>query len=209
MSRIDYTKELDWLYKGSVKKPDFVDVPSFNFLMIDGSGDPNRSKFFREAMYLVFNVAWTIKTLPGHKQKSPGYFDYVIPPIEGLWWTDSGKFSWQRKNDWKWTIMIMQPEFVDRKLVEDVVLELSERKPDRLYAKVRFDNYHEGICVKMLHNNLYQNIPETLDKMSQLLKVKGLVDSGKVHEIFLTDPRKIPADNYRTLLRIPVKQIEK
>lgn len=204
MGKIDITRELDWLYRGSVKKPDFVDVPPFNFLVINGYGDPNRSRFFREAMYLIFNVSLAIKDSCRKMNRADGYFDYIIPPIEGLWFTEKGTFSWQRKNEWKWKIMIMQPEFITKKMVDEILSELSERRPDKSYSTIYFENFHEGLCVQMLHNDIYSKIPETLEKMKKLAVDKKLVPTGKIHEIFFTDPRKIPPDNYRTLLRLPV-----
>ena len=205
MGTIDFKKELDFLYKASSKNPAFIDVPEFNFLMVDGMGAPNGSKIFQEKVNILYNVSWTIKMLPKKKIIPEGWFNYVVPPLESLWWTDNERFDVNKKAGWKWTLMMMQPEFVTTELVSQVIKDMQELKPERNYLQVRLENFHEGIAIQMMHIGPYELISLTMDKMEAFMKEKEFIFNGKHHEIYFSDPRRTMPEKLKTLVRIPVK----
>jgi hypothetical protein len=145
------------------------------------------------------------------KGKQPeGFFEYVVPPLEGLWWIDEGSFSFEKRDNWKWTLMIRQPEFVNGETVQWAVDELARKKPELEINKARFEAFEEGLCVQIMHIGPYSTEPETMKKVEAFLLEHGLRDrlasGGKHHEIYLSDPRKSKPESMKTVLRHSVER---
>jgi len=206
---VDYKKEYKDLYMPK-DKPVLIEVPPMNFLMVDGRGDPNNNSEFQHAIELLYGLSYTIKMSKKKGKQPDGYFEYVIPPLEGLWWIDEGSFSFEKRDNWKWTLMIRQPEFVNEELVQWATAELMRKKPELAAKKARFEVFEEGLCVQIMHIGPYSAEPETMKKVEAFLSEQGLKDrlssGGKHHEIYLSDPRKCKPESMKTVLRQPVER---
>lgn len=205
----DFKKEYKDLYLPK-NKPQLIEVPSMNFIMVDGIGDPNNSPEFQHATELLYGLSYTIKMSSKKGLEPKGFFDYVVPPLEGLWWIDEGSFSFEMRDNWKWTLMIRQPDFVDHEVFQWAVRELTRKKPELAAEKARFEAFEEGLCVQIMHIGPYSAEPETMEKIEAFLKENGLRNrfssGGKHHEIYLSDPRKSKPETMKTVLRHPVEQ---
>lgn len=203
----DYKKEYKDLYMPK-QQPVLIEVPPMNFLMVDGSGDPNNNPAFQQATELLYGLSYTIKMSKKKGRQPEGYFEYVVPPLEGLWWIEEGSFSFEQRDNWKWTLMIRQPEFVNEELVQWATEELRRKKPELATEKARFATFDEGLCVQIMHIGPYATEPETMKKVEAFLLEHGLrdrlTDGGKHHEIYLSDPRKARPETMKTVLRHPV-----
>ncbi|HHT04753.1 MAG TPA: transcriptional regulator [Hydrogenispora sp.] len=203
----DYKKEYKDLYMPK-DKPVLIEVPPMNFLMADGSGDPNNNPEFQQATELLYGLSYTIKMSKKKGKEPDGYFEYVVPPLEGLWWIDEGLFSLEKRDNWKWTLMIRQPEFVNEELIQWATTELMRKKPELTTKKARFEVFEEGLCVQIMHVGPYSTEPETMKKVEAFLLEHGLKNrlssGGKHHEIYLSDPRKAKPERMKTVLRHPV-----
>ena len=203
MQKIDFKKEWKHLYKPSPKKIDIVDVPKMNFLMTDGRGDPNTSQEFQEAVEALFGVSYTAKFMV---KKSETAVDYAAMPLEGLWWAeDMAEFSIERKADWRWTAMIMQPEYVTRDLLEAAVEQVKQKKNPSALSKLRFDSYHEGQAAQIMHIGPFADEGPTIVRIHQFIVENGYELSGKHHEIYLSDFRRAAPQNLKTVIRQPFK----
>lgn len=204
----DYKKEYRNLYMPK-DKPVLVTVPAMNFIMVDGAGDPNNPEF-QQTVEVLYGVSFTIKMSKMKGNQPEGYFEYVVPPLEGLWWIDGGGFSFEKRDNWKWTLMIRQPEFVTREFSEWACNELENKKRGLSAKEVRFETFDEGLCVQALHIGPYATEPETMAKIDDYIKANALKDKvgqgGKHHEIYLSDPRKGNPENMKTVLRHPVEK---
>jgi len=205
----DYKKEYKDLYMPK-DKPVLIEVPPMNFLMVDGSGDPNNNPEFQHATELLYGLSYAIKMSKKKGKQPEGYFDYVVPPLEGLWWIDEGAFSFEERDNWKWTLMIRQPEFANEEVVRWAANELARKKPELAIEKARFESLEEGLCVQIMHIGPYSTEPETMKKVEAFLLEHGLKDrltsGGKHHEIYLSDPRKSKPESMKTVLRHPVER---
>lgn len=203
----DYKKEYRDLYMPR-DKPVLIEVPPMNFLMVDGSGDPNNNPEFQQATELLYGLSYAIKMSKKKGKQPDGYFEYVVPPLEGLWWVDEGSFSLEKRENWKWTLMIRQPEFVNAELIQWATNELMRKKPELAINKARFEVFEEGLCMQIMHIGPYSTEPETMKKVEAFLLEHGLEDrllsGGKHHEIYLSDPRKAKPETMKTVLRQPV-----
>ena len=149
MKKIDYKKELKHLYKASPKSIEVVEVPEMNFLIIDGQGDPNISQEYRDSIEALFAVAYTLKFII---KKGELQIDYGVMPLEGLWWVDDmSQFSIDKKTDWKWTSMIMQPEYVAEALFSEACKQVEKKKNPVALSKIRFESFFEGSAVQTMH----------------------------------------------------------
>ncbi len=207
----DYKKEYKDLYLPK-EKPVLIEIPTLHFLMVDGSGDPNNNPGFEQAVGLLYGLSFTIKMSKMKGNQPEGYFEYVVPPLEGLWWIDEGGFSFEKRDNWKYTLMIRQPEFVNEQGFHWACGELARNKPELAPEKARFEAFEEGLCVQIMHIGPYSTEPETMKKMNDFMKQEGLQDrvgnDGKHHEIYLSDPRKSKPENMKTVLRHPVVRME-
>ncbi len=203
MQKIDFKKEWKHLYKPSPKKIDIVDVPKMNFLMTDGRGVPNTSQEFQEAVEALFGVSYTAKFMV---KKSETAVDYAVMPLEGLWWADDmAEFSIERKADWRWTVMIMQPEYVTRDLLEAAMEQVKQKKNPSALSKLRFDSYHEGQAAQIMHIGPFAEEGPTIERIHQFIVENGYGLSGKHHEIYLSDFRRAAPQNLMTVIRQPFK----
>ncbi len=207
MEKIDFKKELKHLYNPSAKEVVFVDVPEMNFLMIDGMGDPNTSQEYQDAIEALYSVSYTLKFMI---KKGETSIDYVVMPLEGLWWTDDmTQFTTDNKDVWKWTSMIMQPEFVTKDLFDDAVEEVKKKKKNLVaLPKICFENFHEGLSAQVMHIGPYSAEGSTIEKLHNFIKENGYEFDGliqKHHEIYLNDPRRVAPEKMKTVIRQPVK----
>lgn len=202
--KIDFVKQDKKLYYGS-PEPEIMAVPKMRYLMIDGEGAPEGNPRFQQAMGALFGVAYTIRFM-GKKGPTPaGYREFKVAPVEGLWWMDDGtEFDQARPADWRWTLLIRMPEFVDTAVVSSVIADLVEKKKDTSYMQVRVEDLAEGRAVQLLHVGPYDAEGPNLDKMVAYTKGQGYAYTGKHHEIYLGDPRRTAPDKLKTLLRHPV-----
>lgn len=205
MTKIDFKKELKHLYQPASKKFEVVDVPSMNFLMIDGQGDPNTAQEYQDALEALYPVAYKLKFI----SKKALVKDYVVPPLEGLWWAeDMEQFTTGGdKNAWQWTMMIMQPEWVTQEMFENALDQVKKTKNPTALSKLRLERYHEGLVVQIMHIGSYDNEGPTLGRMHhEFIPGHGYEMNGKHHEIYLSDPRKVAPEKLKTVLRQPVRE---
>lgn len=199
--KVNFTKTLPD-YRAT-KVFSIVDVPTRQFLMVDGHGDPNTSEEYTEALAALYPVAYALKFL----SKKAGR-DYVVPPLEGLWWADDmAVFTTERdKSQWRWTMMLLVPEWLDADQVRIAEEQAHAKKdpPSRL-AEVRLQSLDEGTCVQVLHIGPYDDEAAVLAELhEQFLPAHGLRPTGTHHEIYLSDPRRAAPEKLRTILRQPV-----
>ncbi len=205
MSKVDFKKEYKELY---VPPKDFVfvDVPEMQFLMVDGHGDPNVAQEYQEALEALYAVAYKIK----FSSKKQLERDYVVPPLEGLWWAeDMETFTTARdKSQWDWTMMIMTPEWVSPEIFVEAVEQVRKGKNPAALDKVRLESYQEGLSIQIMHVGSYDDEGPTLLKLhTKFLPENGYVENGKHHEIYLSDPRKVAPEKLKTVLRQPVSKL--
>lgn len=204
MTKTDFKKEWKHLYQPSSKEFEIVGVPPMNFLMIDGQGDPNTAQEYGEALEALYAVAYKIKFM---SKKELGK-DYVVPPLEGLWWAeDMDVFTTGGDRDaWQWTMMIMQPEWVTEALFEEARNQVGKAKAPPALSKIRLENYHEGLSVQIMHIGPFSEEGPTINKLHhEFLPENSLLEAGKHHEIYLGDPRKGAPEKLKTVLRQPVR----
>jgi hypothetical protein len=203
MSKIDFKRDLKHLYRPSDREFEVVDVPPMKFLMVDGHGDPNTAREYQEAVEALYAVAYRLKFM---SKKDPGK-DYVVPPLEGLWWAeDMDTFSLrQDKSAWDWTMMIMQPDWITQEMFEKAQSLIGKQKDLPALAKLRLATYHEGLSVQIMHVGSYDDEGPTLSTMhKQFIPANGCRENGKHHEIYLSDPRKVAPEKLKTVLRQPI-----
>lgn len=206
----DYKKEYKEFYMPKTK-PEIVTVPKMNFLAVRGSGDPNvEGGEYKAAIGLLYGIAFTIKISKKGTHQIEGYFDYVVPPLEGFWWQDGTVgIDYSRKADFKWISVIRLPDFVTE---EDVKWALSEAtvKKKQDFSKVEFLTIEEGICVQCMHIGSYDDEPETVEAMHQFMEEQGYVlditDQRLHHEIYLSDARKVAEEKRKTVIRHPIRK---
>ena len=202
--KLDLKKELKQLYKPSAKKPSIVDIPEMNFLMIDGAGNPNTSPDYQAAVEALYGVSYTLKFA---SKKELGK-DYVVMPLEGLWWgTPMGKheFTEEDKDKFIWTMMIVQPDFVTTELVEKAIEEVERKKGLQNLDKLRFETFAEGLSVQIMYFGPYNDEGPTIMNMHQFAFDQGYKLRGKHHEIYLSDPRRTAPEKLKTVLRHPIE----
>ena len=205
MSKIDFKKELKHLYKPSPKAFSIVEVPTMQFLMVDGHGDPNVTQAYTDALEALYAVAYKIKFA---SKKALGK-DYVVPPLEGLWWAaNMDAFTNMRdKSQWNWTMMIMQPDWVTPEMVAEAQAVVSRQKDLAALSDVRLENYAEGLSVQIMHVGSYEDEAPVLHKLHhEFMPTNGYTFNGKHHEIYLSDPRRVAPEKLKTVLRQPVVQ---
>jgi hypothetical protein len=202
MDKIDFKKSLD-SYRAENHTFRIIDVPKMQYLMIDGHGDPNTSQEFKDAIVALYPIAYKLK-FASKKELSK---DYVVMPLEGLWWSeDMSTFTSARdKSQWDFTLMIMQPEWITRDMFDAAVQKVAEKDPPMNLPKVRFETYEEGRCVQTLHVGSFDDEAAVLKQMhEEFIPQNGLNLAKKHHEIYLSDFRKVAPDKLRTILRQPV-----
>ena len=207
----DYKKEYKEFYLPK-NKPELVEVPTMNFIAVRGKGDPNEEDgAYKDAIGLLYAIAFTIKMSYKGNHKIEGYFDYVVPPLEGFWWQEGVHgVDYARKADFCWISVIRLPEFVTRADFEWAVAEATTKKKTD-FSKVEFFTYMEGLCVQCMHLGPYDDEPETVRQMEEFAHEQwyeiDITDMRYHHEIYLSDARKCKPENLKTVIRHPVRKI--
>ncbi|MFO0699508.1 MAG: GyrI-like domain-containing protein [Nitrospira sp.] len=202
MKKINLKKELKYLYQPSAKEVVQVDVPSFQFLMIDGKGDPNTSREYAAAVEALFSVSYTAKFMI---KKGPQHIDYAVMPLEGLWWADDlSAFVANDRAQWKWTMMIMQPAFVSEQIINAAIAEVTRKKALPAIDKLRLDTVTEGLCAQILHIGPFSQEGPTIERVHEFIAARGTL-TGKHHEIYLSDIRKAAPGKWKTIIRQPMR----
>ena len=203
MEKLDLKKGLKYLYEPGAKEFSVVDVPEMDFLMIDGQGNPNTSAEYVASLQALYSAAYTLKFII----KKEMAIDYPVMASEGLWWTDDMRdFSTTRKDDWKWTMMIMQPEIITRQLFDRAVAAALEKKGQPALTRLRLERFHEGLSTQILYFGPYSDEGPTISRLHQSIEQRGYVRFGKHHEIYLGDPRRVAPEKLRTVIRQPMRK---
>ena len=206
----DYKKEYKEFYMPK-NKPSIVEVPSMNYIAVRGKGNPNtEGSEYKQSIGLLYGIAFTIKMSKKGRHQIAGYFDYVVPPLEGLWWQENIKgIDYSRKEDFRFISMIRLPDFVTKK---DFVWakEEAERKKKEDFSKVEFLTYNEGLCVQCMHIGAYDDEPVTVEMMHDFMVAEGyeldITDTRIHHEIYLSDARRVAPEKWKTVIRHPIKK---
>ncbi|TFH25828.1 hypothetical protein E4G67_00375 [Candidatus Bathyarchaeota archaeon] len=201
MDKVDLKKELKNLYNPSAKEVSVVDIPAMNFLVVDGEGAPT-SPQYSAAIEALFSVAYTLKFMV---KKGKG-IDYSVMPLEGLWWVDDmSKFSADRKDEWKWTAMIMQPKYVTSNDFNLAVEQVKKKKNPAALPKVRFESFKEGPSAQIMYVGPFSAEGPTIVKIHAHIQNSGHGLSGKHHEIYLNNPATTAPEKLKTIIRQPMK----
>jgi hypothetical protein len=201
MTKIDLKKDLKQFYAASADTISVVEVPPLHFLMAGGQGDPNTAPAFQQATETLFRLSYTLKFM---LKKEQG-LDYAVMPLEGLWCADDlMAFSEGRKSEWKWTLMILQPDFVTRESVaRALTLAQNKKGAPPLYA-ITFGRHTDGQSAQVLHVGPYAEEAATIARLHRFIREKGYHFGGQHHEIYLSDPRRTPPEKIKTILRQPI-----
>jgi hypothetical protein len=201
VEKIDLKKELKHLYQPSAKEVVQVEVPAFQFLMIDGKGDPNTSPGYVQAVEALFSVSYTAKFMV---KKGRSAMDYAVMPLEGLWWADDmSAFTGNDKAKWKWTMMIMQPDFVEASVIDHAIAEVKRKKGLPAVDALRLERFMEGPCAQILHIGPFSEEGPTIQRVHDFIQARtGL--AGKHHEIYLSDIRRADPAKWKTIIRQPM-----
>lgn len=205
----DFKKEYKAFYLPPAS-PTVVDVPPMNYIAVRGSGNPNAEDGeYKASLELLYGIAFTLKMSKMGDHRIAGYFDYVVPPLEGLWWSGRGEVDYAHKEDFQFISMIRVPDFVTREEFDWAKGEAA-RKKKKDFSRVEFFHYEEGLCVQCMHVGPYDAEPETIEKMKRFVAQEGLsiaIDGQRRHhEIYLSDPRRTAADRLKTVIRYPVRR---
>ena len=203
MKKINYKKELKYLYNPSPKEPTIVDVPKMNFLMIDGKGDPNTSQEYKNAIEALFSVSYTLKFMI---KKGETAIDYGVLPLESLWWAENmAEFSVERKNEWLWTAMIMQPELINKEMVVKAMEAVKKKKKISAIDQLRFKSFCEGKTAQIMHIGPFSEEGPTVEKLHNFIRDQNNTLRDKHHEIYLSDIRRGNPKTWKTIIRQPIK----
>ena len=200
--KLDLKGRLEYLYKPSASRPEIVEVPRFNFIMVDGRGDPNAGDF-ADAIGALYNLSYTLK----FKIKKEKAIDYPVMALEGLWWGDSAGFDPKDRDSWNWTAMIMQPDPVTPALYRRVVDEARKKKDLKSLELARLEAFHEGLSAQIMHVGPYSGEGPNIAKLHEYIKDSGGRLRGKHHEIYLGDPRRAAPSKLRTIIRQPFERV--
>lgn len=207
----DYKKEYKEFYMPAAK-PSIVTVPKMNYIAVRGSGDPNdENGEYKASISLLYGIAFTIKMSYKGDHKIDGYFEYVVPPLEGFWWQDGIRgIDYSRKENFKFISVIRLPEFVTKSEFDWAIAEATRKKKTD-FSQVEFFSYDEGECVQCMHIGPYDNEPVTVAAMHEFAKQNGyeidITDTRYHHEIYLSDPRKCDACKLKTVIRHPIRKV--
>ncbi|MDD5702861.1 MAG: GyrI-like domain-containing protein [Dehalococcoidales bacterium] len=203
MTKIDLKKQLKQLYIPSTAQISIVDVPAMNFVMIDGKGDPNKAREYQDAIEALYAISYTLKFMVKKEQE----IDYGVMPLEGLWWTDDMTEFNINKDIWKWTSMIMQPEYVSEGLFNRAMEQVAKKKALSSLSKARFQSFHEGLAAQIMYIGPFAEEGPTVEKIHSYIKDNGYVFDGltqKHHEVYLSDFRKTAPEKLKTIIRQPI-----
>lgn len=207
----DYKKEYKEYYMPK-NKPQIIKIPQMNYIAVRGSGNPNdENGEYKEAIGLLYGIAYTIKMSYKSSYKIEGFFEFVVPPLEGFWWQEGiNGIDYNHKEAFNWISIIRLPDFVTKEDFEWAVMEAEEKK-GMDFSKAEFLTYNEGLCVQCMHIGPYDNEPVTVKLMDEFIKENGyetdITDKRYHHEIYLSDVRKCKPDKLKTVIRHPIKKI--
>jgi len=199
-TKLDLTKEYKTYYTAK-KTPEVVEFDEAQFLTIEGKGAPG-GKEFTAKVEALYPLAYGVKKICKKRDK-----DFGVPKLEGLWWVESDKPALEvPREEWKWKLLIRMPEFVTSEYVEKIKPEVIKKKNIELVNEIKFEKITEGKCVQVLHIGPYSTEPESLAKMKKMMEENNLIERALHHEIYLSDPRRVPEEKMKTILRQPVKE---
>ena len=208
IKKLDLKTKFKSLYVPSAKTPAIVQVPNFLFVRIDGAiekgFEPGNSPQFQQAMEALYGFAYTLKFTSKQRKKNP--IDYPVMALEGLWWVEDGHFDITVKDNWFYTVQIMQPPHITPDMFDEARAKLKAKKENPALDRVRLESFEEGLCVQMMHIGPYATEPATIEKMQAFAQAQGYTFQHKHHEIYLGDPRRAQPEKLKTVLRHPVKK---
>ncbi len=208
----DYKKEYKEFYMPK-KKPSIVEVPTMNYIAVRGKGNPNlKGSEYKESIGLLYTIAFTIKMSKKSNHQIAGYFDYVVPPLEGLWWQEKIEgIDYTHKEDFHFISIIRLPDFVTREDFDWAIQKATKKKKED-FSKVEFFTYEEGLCVQCMHIGSYDDEPETIKIMHDFMMEQGyeldITDKRLHHEIYLSDARRVASERLKTAVRHPIKKCD-
>lgn len=214
MKTLDLKKQLKPLYSPSAKRAEIIRIPPMRFAAIDGAiekgREPGTSPAFAETMQALYGIAYTLKFMLKKRKKNP--IDYPVMALEGLWWVRGGRFVITKKDNWLFTVIIMQPDVITPDIFEAARVELLRKRGENpAVGRLRLETFDEGLCVQVMHIGPYAEEPATIERMQAYAEENGYRDcvglGGKHHEIYLGDPRRADPSKLRTVLRHPVEKI--
>jgi hypothetical protein len=202
VKKIDLKRELKHLYRSSQKEVIEVQVPTFKFLMIDGEGNPNTSQAYAKAVEALFSVSYTAKFMV---KKGAQGIDYAVMPLEGLWWSeDMSAFIDNDRAKWKWTMMIMQPSFVEDAVIQAAIAEVKQKRAISAVDALRLEDFTEGLCAQTLHIGPFSEEGPTIQRVHDFIGARSAL-RGKHHEVYLSDIRRADPSKWKTLIRQPME----
>lgn len=207
----DYKREYKEFYMPK-KKPTIVDIPKMNYIAVRGKGDPNKEDSdYKQSISLLYSIAFTIKMSKKGTHQIEGYFDYVVPPLEGFWWQDNtATIDYFHKENFNFISVIRLPDFVARSDFEWAIEEAGQKKKID-FSKVEFLTYMEGLCVQCMHIGSYDDEPETIAMMHEFISSQGykldITDERLHHEIYLSDARRTASEKLKTVIRHPIRKV--
>lgn len=206
----DFKKEYKMFYKPK-NKPEIVEVPKAHYIAVRGKGDPNETGgAYQQAIQLLYSVAYTLKMSYKTDYHMEGFFEYVVPPLEGLWWQDrGGDINYKDKSTFHWISLIRLPDFVTPKDLDWAIATASKKKKLDC-SPVEWLTLDEGLCVQIMHQGPFDDEPKTIALMQEFLTENGyvtdLTDERRHHEIYLSDARRVAPDKWKTVIRLPIKK---
>lgn len=209
----DYKKEYKEFYMPK-NKPSIVEIPKMNYLAVRGKGNPNdEGSEYKESIGLLYAIAFTIKMSYKGAYKIDGYFEYVVPPLEGFWWQEGNNqgIDYASKDKFNFISLIRLPDFVTKKDFDWAITEATKKKKQD-FSKVEFLTYNEGFCVQSMHIGAYNDEPKTIKLMHDFIEEAGyeldITDCRFHHEIYLSDPRRCDVSRLKTVIRHPIRKIK-
>ena len=206
----DYKKEYKEFYMPK-NKPNIIEIPKMNYIAVRGKGNPNEENSeYKQTIGLLYSVAFTIKMSYKTSHKIEGYFEYVVPPLEGFWWQNGIEgLDYNRKEDMEFISMIRLPDFVTKEEFDWAISEATNKKKQD-FSKVEYLTYDEGLCVQCMHIGSYDNEPATIEMMKSYAEENGyeidITDNRFHHEIYLSDPRRCDESRLKTVIRHPIRK---
>lgn len=210
MQKFDFKKEYKELYMPD-KNPSIIDVPEMLFIQVKGNGDPNTSPAYKNALEILYGLSYTIKMSKIKGNQPAGYFDFVVPPLEGFWWLDDINYKGGAipdKSKFGWISAIRQPDFVTKEVFSEAKIALQKKKPELDVSLATLNKMKEGLCVQIMHTGSYDDEPESIEEMEQYAIDLGyqieINDKRRHHEIYMNDARKTSKEKLKTIIRHPV-----
>jgi len=207
MITLDLKKEYKHLYVPSAKKVELVQVPPLKFIMVDGGIEkgqmPGDSPAFQEAMQALYGMAYTLKFTSKLRKENP--IDYPVMALEGLWWVTDGQFDFNRKDNWVYTLMILEPDHITEEMVDEARQQVVKKRGETpALTRLRLEEFEEGLCVQVMHIGPYATEPATKERMEAFARENGYSLCGRHHEIYLGNPLRAEPEKLKTVLRQPV-----